>query len=286
MDAIRVADGFDGSLDEYVQDLLRDPSMTPFRSEEEILQAYRDLEGQMAPSLARLFRLTPKTPFEVRQVEAYRAASASAHYMRGSPDGSRPGIFYVPIMNPAQFNRMGMESLFAHEAIPGHHYQISLQQEDRSLPAFRNAVFFSAFVEGWALYSESLGHELGIYAAPYTEIAKLNSELFRAVRLVVDTGLHDKGWTREQAVEYMYRTLPAGTRAGAVNQIERYMVMPGQALSYKLGELAIKQLRAESEETLGDQFDIRSFHDHILLGGAMPLETLKENTYRWLEQAD
>ena len=284
MDAIREAAGFDGSLTEYVRSFFRDPAVTPFSSVEEILEAYADMQAQMEPHLDRLFRLRPVTPFEVRQVEAYRAASSSAHYQRGAPDGSRPGIFYVPIFNPETFNVMGMESLFAHEAIPGHHYQISLQQESKTLPAFRNAVYFSAFTEGWALYTESLGEELGLYKSNYSDIGRLNSELFRAVRLVVDTGLHDRGWSREEAIEYMYRTLPAWNRQSAANQIERYMIMPGQALAYKLGELAILQMRDDAAASLGDAFDIRDFHDRLLLQGAMPLTTLNSSMQAWAQK--
>jgi uncharacterized protein (DUF885 family) len=284
MDQIRQEAGFSGTLTEYFRSFLQDPAITPFSSADEILAAYTDMQDQMEPYLDRLFRLRPITPFEVRQIEAYRAASSSAHYQRGAPDGSRPGIFYVPIFNPETFNVMGMESLFAHEAIPGHHYQISLQQESKTLPAFRNAVYFSAFTEGWALYTESLGEELGLYEADYSDFARLNSELFRAVRLVVDTGLHDRGWSREEAIEYMYRTLPASSRQSATNQIERYMIMPGQALAYKIGELAIRQMRDDVAETMGSDFDIRDFHDRLLLEGAMPLTTLNKTVQSWAQQ--
>jgi uncharacterized protein (DUF885 family) len=282
MEQIKSDAGFSGSLTAFIRGFLKDPAVTPFNSVDEILNAYTRMQNQMEPHLDQLFRLRPETPFEVRKIEDYRAASASAHYQRGAPDGSRPGIFYVPIFNPSTFNVMGMESLFAHEAIPGHHYQISLQQESKDLPAFRNAVYFSAFTEGWALYTESLGKELGLYKERYSDMARLNSELFRAVRLVVDTGLHSKGWSREEAMEYMVRTLPAGSRQAAANQIERYMVMPGQALSYKLGELAIRQLRDDAAAAMGTDFDIREFHDRLLLQGSMPLTTLNTSTQRWI----
>ena len=274
MNAIKKETGFDGSLEDFVRQFYQDDRMTPFHSVDGILQAYAALENKMDPYLDRLFRLRPITPFEVRQIDGFRAASSSAHYQRGAPDGSRPGIFYVPIFDPEQFSVMGMESLFAHEAIPGHHYQISLQQESSDLPDFRNAIYFAAYTEGWALYTESLGSELGLYNEAYSDIARLNSELFRAVRLVVDTGLHAKGWSREEAIEYMVRSLPGWNRRGAANQIERYMVMPAQALSYKLGELAIRQLRDDLKIKRGDAFDIRDFHDQILLGGSMPLSIL------------
>jgi len=274
MNTIRENEGFRGSLEEFVRQFYRDDRLTPFRSVDAILEAYKRLEDQMDPYLDRLFRLRPNTPFEVRKIDDFRAASSSAHYQRGAPDGSRPGIFYVPIFDPGEFSMMGMESLFAHEAIPGHHYQISLQQESRDLPDFRNALYFAAYTEGWALYTESLGSELGLYREPYSDIARLNSELFRAARLVVDTGLHDKGWSRDEAVEYMVRSLPGWSQRGAANQIERYMVMPAQALSYKLGELAIRQMRDDLAAERGDAFEIRDFHDQILLGGSMPLSIL------------
>ncbi len=282
MELVKTGSGYEGLLSDYVREMFMDPAMTPFQSVEEILSAYSGLQDRMAPYLSQMFRLRPITPFEVKQIESYRAASSSAHYQRGAPDGSRPGIFYVPIFNPESFSVMGMESLFAHEAIPGHHYQISIQQESKHLPAFRNAVYFSAFTEGWALYTESLGAELGLYKEKYSDIARLNSELFRAIRLVVDTGLHDKGWSREEAIEYMVRTFPVGSRRSATNQIERYMIMPGQALAYKLGELTIKQLRDEAEAALGSKFDIRDFHDRLLLQGSMPLTTLNTSMKDWI----
>jgi uncharacterized protein (DUF885 family) len=276
MENIRKQTRFQGSLNEFFQYLKTDSKFTPFRSEKEVLDAFRAIQSKIDPHLSRMFTKTPKTPFEIRQTEAFRAASASAEYFQGSPDGSRPGIFYVPILNAEQFNiTSGMESLFLHEAIPGHHYQISLQQENDSLPKFRRFSWYGAYGEGWALYCESLGKELGLYTDPYQHMGALGDEIHRAIRLVVDVGIHAKGWTREQAIKYMMDN-EAISEQGAVAEIERYMVLPGQALSYKIGALKIAELRKRYETKLVDKFNLAQFHDRFLKDGCMPLDVLEK----------
>ncbi len=228
-----------------------------------------------------MFGRTPKTKFEIKQTEAFRAASASAEYNQGSADGTRPGIFYVPILDATTFNiTSGMESLFLHEAIPGHHYQISLQQEDTSLPKFRRFAWYGAMGEGWALYCESLGKELGLYTDPYQHMGALGDEIHRGIRLVVDVGMHLKGMTREQAIKYMTDN-EAITEQGATAEIERYMAIPAQALSYKIGALKIRELREKYKAQLGDKFSLSAFHDELLKDGVMPLDVMESKMDAW-----
>ena len=236
----------------------------------------------MRPQLNKMFDLVPKSRFEVRRTEAFREASASAEYVQGTPDGSRPGIFYVPVPDATKHNVVGGEALFLHEAIPGHHYQISLQQEDTLLPVFRRFLWYGAYGEGWALYTESLGKELGLYTDPYQYFGMLTSEMHRAIRLVVDVGLHTKGWTREQAIEYS-KANEAEPEESIVAEIERYMAIPGQALSYKIGQLKILELRQKAERELGPKFNIRAFHNQVLEAGCLPVKVLEEKVNRWVE---
>jgi uncharacterized protein (DUF885 family) len=247
----------------------------PFKKDEEVINAFRAIENKMKPQLARLFNLVPNAKFEVRQTEEFREASASAEYSQASPDGSRPGIFYVPVTDPAKFNVVGMEDLFLHEAIPGHHYQISLQQENDSLPRFRRFGWYGAYGEGWALYTESLGKELGLYTDPYQYFGLLSGEMHRAIRLVVDVAIHTKGWTREQAIQYSLEN-DAESEESITSEIERYMAIPGQALAYKIGQLKILELRRKSEEKMKDKFNIKEFHDKILMYGCLPLDILEK----------
>jgi uncharacterized protein (DUF885 family) len=235
----------------------------------------------MKPNLVKLFDLVPKTAFEVRRTEVFREKSASAEYNSGSLDGTRPGIFYTPIPNASTYNIYSDESLFLHEAIPGHHYQISLQQENETLPKFRKVLWYSAFGEGWALYSESLGKELGLYEDPYQYFGMLSAEMHRAIRLVVDTGIHTKGWTREHAIQYSLDN-EAESAESIVREIERYMAGPGQALSYKIGQLKIRELRAKAEMELADKFHIRVFHNKVLESGCIPLKVLEAKIERWI----
>lgn len=256
----------------------------PYHDAGEVLNAFRSIQKKIDPNLKKMFGRTPNTGFEVRQTEAFRAASASAEYNQGSPDGSRPGIFYVPIIDATSFNTTsGMESLFLHEAIPGHHYQISLQQENGALPKFRRFSWYGAYGEGWALYCESLGKELGLYSDPYQHMGALGDEMHRAIRLVVDVGMHEKNWTREQAIRYMMDH-EAISEQGAVAEIERYMAIPAQALSYKIGALKIRELRTRYEKQLGSKFRLSAFHDELLKDGCMPLEVLERKMDNWAKK--
>src|SRR5262249_33645027 len=244
---------------------------------------FHAIHTRMQPSLQRLFSVTPRTAFEIRRTEAFREASASAEWLYGSLDGTRPGIFYVPIPNAKAYNTLHDESLFLHEAIPGHHYQFSLQRETTRLRMFRRVIEYSAFGEGWALYCESLGKELGLYDDPYQYFGMLSMEMHRAIRLVVDAGLHAKGWTRERAIQYSLDH-EAESEASIVAEVERYMAWPGQALSYKVGQLKIRELRARAEKTLGQRFDIREFHARVLESGCLPLKLLEQKVDRWMEE--
>lgn len=281
MEQVKQQVGFKGDLKAFFQHVNDNPAFMPFKKPEEVLGAYQQIEARMQPQLEKLFGITPKSKFEVRQTEAFRAASASAEYNPAAPDGSRPGIFYVPILDASTYNKVGMESLFLHEAIPGHHYQISIQQEQEGLPEFRKFAWYGAFGEGWALYAESLGKELGLYTDPYQYFGRLSDEMHRAIRLVVDVGMHAKGWSREQAIQYSLDN-ELTSREAAVAEIERYMAIPGQALSYKIGELKIKELRRRAEQELGDKFQISAFHDLILTGGVMPLAVLEKRVEEWI----
>ncbi|GAA3986073.1 DUF885 domain-containing protein [Hymenobacter antarcticus] len=281
MEAVKKQAGYKGSLSGFFNSLTSNSKYTPYKSPEEVLNAFRGIQARIAPKLPRLFGQAPKSPFEIRQTEAFRAATASAEYNRGTPDGSRPGIFYVPILDATKFNvTSGMESLFLHEAIPGHHYQLSLQQENTSLPKFRRFASYPAFSEGWALYCESLGKELGLYTDPYQRIGALGDEMHRALRLVVDVGIHAKGMSREQAIDYMMANEPISEQA-ATAEIERYMALPGQALAYKTGALKLRELRTRYEKQLGLKFNLRAFHDEILAGGSMPLAILERRIDAW-----
>ena len=282
MDSVKDAVGFKGNLQAFFEYMRTDEKFMPYKTPQEVLDAFEAIHQRMQPQLKKMFIHVPKTSFEIRQTEAFRAATASAEYNQGSADGSRPGIFYVPILDATTFNTTsGMESLFLHEAIPGHHYQISLQQEDTLLPKFRHFnQGNNAYVEGWALYCESLGKELGLYTDPYQYMGALGDEMHRAIRLVVDVAIHTKSMTREQAIKYMMDN-EAISEQGATAEIERYMAIPGQALGYKIGAMKIQELRHKYEQQLGNRFNIAEFHDEILKDGAMPLEILERKMDTW-----
>ncbi len=283
MESVRLQMNYQGSLMEFFQFLRTDPQFKPFSTPEEVIAAFGAIQSKMEPQLKKSFLNTPKTPFEIRRTEAFREKTASAEYMPGSADGSRPGVFYTPIPDAKQFNvTSGMESLFLHEAIPGHHYQISLQQENEQLPKFARFLWYGAYGEGWALYCESMGKELGLYTDPKQRIGALGDEMHRAIRLVVDVGMHWKGWTREEAIKYMMDNEPI-SEEGAVAEIERYMAYTAQALSYKIGQLKIIELRKRCEQRLGDKFDLPEFHDRVLRNGCMPLNILETRLNRWLQ---
>lgn len=272
--------GYKGDLKSFLKYINEDKQFFPFKTPQGVLDSFWAIKKIEDPALKRLFNKVPKSPFNIRQTEAFRAASASAEYNQPSEDGSRPGIFYVPILDAAKYNAVGMETLFLHEAIPGHHYQISLQQENKALPKFRRFLWYGAYGEGWALYCESLGKELGLFSNPYQYFGHLSDAMHRAIRLVVDAGMHTRGMTREQAIDYMMAH-EATSREGAVAEIERYMAIPGQALSYKMGQLAIRAERTKWEQQLGGKFNIAAFHDEVLGSGCVPLNILSEKLAVW-----
>ncbi|MHA8091943.1 DUF885 domain-containing protein [Aquirufa regiilacus] len=281
MEKIKDGVSFKGDLKAFFEFMRTDKQFMPYKKPAEVLAAFETIHKKMEPALKTMFGRVPKTPFEVRQTEAFRAASASAEYFQGSEDGTRPGIFYVPILDATKFNSTsGMESLFLHEAIPGHHYQISLQQENSALPKFRRFGGNSAYAEGWALYTESLGKELGLYTDPYQYMGALGDEMHRAIRLVVDAGMHSKNMTREEAIKYMMDNEPLGEE-GTVAEIERYMAIPAQALSYKIGALKIREIRERLSKELGPKFKLSDFHDEILKDGNMPLDVMENKMNRW-----
>ena len=281
MEKIKTKVGFNGDLKSFFNHVRELDELIPFNEPQEVIDNFNKIHEKMTPQVNKLFGLQPKTPFEVRRTESFREASASAEYNPGSLDGTRPGIFYVPIPNIKEYNYFSDEDLFLHEAIPGHHYQISLQQENTSLPSFRKSLWYSSYGEGWALYSESLGEELGLYDDPYQYFGMLSAEMHRAIRLVVDTGLHTKGWSREKAIQYSLDN-EAESEAGITSEIERYMANPGQALSYKIGQLKIRELRSNAEQKLGDKFDIKVFHEKVLESGCIPLQLLEEKINKWV----
>lgn len=281
MEKVKQSAGFTGDLKAFFEHVRTRKELMPFTEPQQVIDNFYAIYRRLQPSMARLFSLTPKTPFEIRRTEAFREKSASAEWTVGSLDATRPGIFYVPIPDVKAYNVVRDESLFLHEAFPGHHYQFSLQRENQRLPMFRRILDYSAFGEGWALYCESLGKSLGLYHDPYQYFGMLSAEMHRAIRLVVDTGIHAKGWTREQAIQYSLDH-EAMSEAGIVAEIERYMAIPGQALSYKIGQLKILELRARAGKALGDRFDIREFHTRVLESGCMPLKLLEEKIERGL----
>jgi uncharacterized protein (DUF885 family) len=282
MRGVMEAVGFEGSLNEFFEYVYSDPQFF-FDEPEKLIQAYRDMSAHVESLAPKLFKLFPKTPFEVRRVEPFREASSSkGSYQSGSPDGSRPGIFYANAYNVGIRPKWDMTSLFLHEAIPGHHFQISLAHESEDLPRFRRFGGSTAYTEGWGLYSEYLGREMGLYEDPMDLFGSLNAELWRSIRLVVDTGIHAKGWTRQQVLDFMYAN-SAVSETRAVSEAERFMAIPGQALAYKIGQLKILEIRRSAEERLGDAFDIREFHAQLLKDGSMPLSMLEAKMNRWVE---
>jgi len=280
MNKVKDETGYKGDLQSFFKYLGKDPKFFPFTADKQVIDSFWGIKKAEDPQLKKLFDKVPKTPFTIRQTEAFRAASASAEYNQGSEDGTRPGIFYVPILDPKKFNCTGMTTLFLHEAIPGHHYQISLQQENKGLPMFRRFLWYGAYGEGWAHYCETLGKELGVYNDPYQYFGHLSDGIHRAIRLVVDIGLHSKNMTREEAIKYMmaHELISEGD---ATSEIERYMAIPGQALSYKIGQMAISSERKQYEQQLGAKFNIASFHDEVLKDGCVPLNILHEKMAEW-----
>lgn len=284
MEKVKQQVGFSGSLEQFITYVKSDPKAMPYKTAPEVIKAFNDILAKIKPGLKTMFSVTPKTPFEIRQTEKFREATASAEYIQGTPDGKRPGIFYVPLPDPKKFNvTSGMESLFLHEAIPGHHYQISLQQENENLPKFMRFGWFGAYGEGWAHYCETLGFELGLYTDPYQKMGFLSDQMLRAVRLVVDTGIHTGQMTREQAITYFLNNI-SYDEAGATAEIERYMATPGQALGYKIGSLKIRELRDKYQKQLGGKFSLAKFHDEVLSQGCLPLDVLERKMELWAKK--
>lgn len=284
MEKVKQEVGFNGSVEEFITFVKSDPKAMPYKTEKEILNAFNGILEKITPTLKTMFGVSPKTPFEIRQTEKFREATASAEYMQGTPDGKRPGIFYIPIPDPKKFNvTSGMESLFLHEAIPGHHYQISLQQENTDLPKFMRFGWFGAYGEGWAHYCETLGPEFGLYTDPYQKMGYLSDQMLRAVRLVIDTGIHTGTMNREEAIKYFLSNI-SYDEGSAVAEVERYMAMPGQALSYKIGSLKIRELRTLYEKELGSKFNLAKFHQEILNQGCLPLDVLDRKMSLWAKK--
>jgi uncharacterized protein (DUF885 family) len=285
MEKVKVQVGFKGTLKEFLNEVRNKKELKPFTKPEQVIAHFEQIYQTIKPNVNKLFSLQPKTKFEIRRTEAFREKTASAEYIQGAVDGSRPGIFYVPIPDATQYNVLEDEDLFLHEAIPGHHFQMSLQQENTNLPDFRRYNWFGAYGEGWALYAESLGKELGLYNDPYQYLGMLNDEMHRAIRLVVDTGIHYKGWTREQAIQYSLDN-EAESEASITSEVERYMAIPGQALSYKIGQLKIMELREKAQSRLKDKFDIKKFHQIVLESGVMPLDLLEKKINAWISMSE
>ena len=283
MEKVKEAVGFKGDIKSFFNHVRENKKLMPFDKPEQVIANFNAIHETMKPKLKELFGKVPKTAFEVRRTEAFREPSASAEYNQGAKDGSRPGIFYVPLPDVKNYNVFTDEALFLHEAIPGHHYQISLQQENEELPEFRKTLWYSAYGEGWALYCESLGQELGLYKDPYQYFGMLSMEIHRAIRLVVDAGMHTKGWAREQAIQYSMDN-EAEPYESIIAEIERYMAFPGQALAYKIGQLKILQLREKAKKELGEKFHLMAFHDLVLAPGCIPLALLEAKVDSWIEQ--
>jgi uncharacterized protein (DUF885 family) len=281
MESIKTQTGFEGTLEEFFAFLRTDPRFF-HTSREDLLVGYRDISKRIDPELTRLFGRLPRLPYGVVPIPEYsEKTQTTAYYFPGSPEANRAGYYYVNLYDVGSRPKWEMEALSLHEAVPGHHFQIALAQELTDLPRFRRWGDFTAYIEGWALYAESLGPELGMYTDPYSKFGQLTYEMWRAVRLVVDTGMHSKGWTRQQAIDFF-----AANSSKPLHDIEveinRYIAWPGQALAYKLGELKIKELRAKAERELGDAFDIRSFHDTVLGAGPLPLSLLETRMNDWI----
>jgi uncharacterized protein (DUF885 family) len=258
-----------------------DPKWKP-KSEDQIVADFKKYIDQMQPRLPELFGLLPKAPVTVEGIPDFDKAAAT-HYNRGTPDGKRPGRVVVAVADPTHRSLVSDEAVAYHEGVPGHHLQISVAQQLHGLPKFRvlDARGLSAYTEGWALYAEELGKEVGLYKDPVSDYGRLNSELFRAVRLVVDTGIHDKGWTRDQVIAYMHEN--DVNEVLAQTETDRYIARPGQALAYKMGQLKIRELRERARTRLGPRFDIKAFHDEILSGGPLPLDLLEERVDGWIK---
>ena len=274
--------GWEGTFDEFLNFLRTDPQFY-FETGEELLQAYLATSKKLDPKIVPLFKVLPRMPYGIKPIPIESAPdTTTAYYMRPSADGSRAGYYYVNLYKPEVRPKYEIEVLSVHEAVPGHHLQIALAMEIENIPNFRKYSGYTAYVEGWGLYSESLGYDMGLYQDPYSEFGALTYDMWRAVRLVVDTGMHYKGWSREQAIEF-FKENAAKTEQDIINEVDRYLIMPGQALAYKIGQLKIMELKKKSKESLGEKFDIKEFH-HVILGeGALPLDVLEEKIDQYIQ---
>jgi uncharacterized protein (DUF885 family) len=284
MEQVQAQVGFKGDLHAFFRHLQDDPQFY-YSKPEDLIAGYQDVKRRIDDVLPKYFSLFPKADYEVRPVEAFRAeSSAGAMYQSPSADGSRPGIFYVNTFNLKAQPKFGMETLSLHEAAPGHHFQISIQQELTDLPKFRRfGGNYTAYVEGWALYAESIGKEMGLFTDPYQYYGRLSDEMLRAMRLVVDTGLHSRSWTREKAVDYMLDN-SSMAKSDVEAEVERYIANPGQALGYKIGQIRIREMRNKAEAALGPKFDLKQFHSEVLRDGALPMDVLEKKIERWIEK--
>jgi uncharacterized protein (DUF885 family) len=285
MDVIRERVAFDGDLEAFFAFVRNDPQFLYSNDDagrEAYLEAARVHIAAIEQKLPQYFGLLPKAGLVVKRVEAFREQPGAAqHYVQGTPDGARPGTYYVHLIDMRAMPKTSLEAIAYHEGLPGHHMQISIAQELRGLPLFRTQLFYTAYGEGWGLYSEALAKEMGGYTDPYADFGRLSGEMWRAIRLVVDTGLHSKRWTEEQAVDYFLANSPIAE--GQIrSEVRRYFVVPGQATAYKVGMLKLQELRARAERELGPRFDVRGFHDTVLGGGALPLSILERRVDEWI----
>ncbi|MGH1372246.1 MAG: DUF885 domain-containing protein [Cellvibrionaceae bacterium] len=284
MERIKDEVKFEGDLKAFFNHLRTDKQFQ-YESEAQLLQAYEDVRSSIDEGLPNLFDIAPKAPYVIKPIESFRAASAAAaQYNSPAPDGSKPGVFYVNTYDLPSRPTYLREALSIHEAAPGHHFQIAIAQELEGLPAFRKFDHVTAYVEGWGLYTESLGKDLGLYTDPYQEFGALTMAMWRACRLVVDTGMHAKGWSREQAIEYMQDNT-ALSHTDIVAEVERYLALPGQALAYMIGRLKLLELREKSQQALGEQYDIRDYHRVVLSDGSLPLFILEQQVDQWIEDS-
>ncbi|EDQ00119.1 DUF885 domain-containing protein [Shewanella benthica] len=282
MDKVREQVNFEGDLKAFFASLSSEPEYF-FTDRQDLIDGYMTLKERINAELAKYFNIMPKADYVVKPVESFREQSAAgASYESPAVDGSRPGVFYINTYNLKAQPKWGMTTLSLHEAAPGHHFQIAIKQELTGVPEFQRFGNYTAFEEGWALYAEYLGVEMGLFKDPYQYFGKLSDEMLRAMRLVVDTGLHAKGWTREQAIQYMKDNSPMA-ESDIIAEVERYMAIPGQALSYKVGQLKILSLRAEAEAALGDKFDLKAFHDQILTSGSLPMAVMELKIHHWID---